>query len=238
MLTCDCAVCSSADPKDRRLRSSLYIEEEQTKLVIDCGPDFRQQLLDLGEWNLDAVLLTHEHNDHVAGLDELRSIHQSQKRNFPLYLNAQTEASIRERFAYAFQNKHAGVPKFELNRVESGDCFRINTIDIEALEIDHGFIKILGYKIGDLTYITDAKIIPSSTMKRIVNSPILVINALRQSPHKTHFSLQEALDLVKVVKPKKAFITHMSHRIGLHEDVQKQLPNNTFLSYDGLELTV
>ncbi len=236
MLGCACSVCQSSNPKDRRLRSSVYIRRGDTRIVIDCGPDFRQQLLRLGVWNLDAVLLTHEHNDHVAGMDDLRSIQQRQQRDFPIYLSEQTETSIRQRFAYAFDHRHRGVPHFELRRIAPGDHFSVKDLDMEVLAVDHGFVDILGFRIGDLVYITDAKRLPAETLRRIHSCSVLVINALRIKAHKTHLHLEEALDIIEQLNPSQAYLTHMSHEIGLHDELQKQLPDQVFLSYDGLRL--
>ncbi len=238
LISCHCSVCLSTDPKDKRLRSSVFVQCRQTKIVIDCGPDFRQQILKLGEWNLDAILLTHQHNDHVAGLDELRSINHAQQRPFPIYLTQQVEQSIRSRYDYAFSENHPGVPCYQLNRIKAGTPFRVNDILIEPLLVHHGTLDILGFKIADLVYITDAKKLPAQTIESIKNCNTLVINALRQEPHNTHFDLNEALQMIKYIMPKQAFISHMSHKIGLHQAVQASLPDKVSLAYDGLELII
>lgn len=238
MIGCPCTVCSSADPKDNRLRSALFVKKDKYNLVIDCGPDFRQQILTYGTWDINAVLLTHEHNDHVAGLDDLRPIHYAQKRNFPIYLNERTAISIKNRFNYAFDNHHPGVPKFDLNIIQAGDTFNIGSLHIEALEVDHGFIDVLGYKIDDFVYITDAKYLPDATMERIKACSVLVINALRIDKHNTHLNLDQALDIIDQVAPRRAYITHISHQLGLHHQVSRLLPKHIDLAYDGLSIQV
>lgn len=230
-------VCLSSNPKDKRLRcSALITTDNHQKLLIDCGPDFRQQMLINQENQVDAVLLTHEHNDHTIGLDDLRPIIFNNKKNMPIYCLQRVAGEIQERFPYAFSEiKYPGAPSFDLHIIDNE--FIINENLIIPIHILHHQLPILGFKIKNLAYITDASFIPDEERNKLKNLDILVINCLRkEDKHPAHFILPEVLELIKELKPQKTYLTHLSHRIGFHEETQSQLPSNVFLAYDGLEI--
>lgn len=228
-------VCKSTNPKDKRLRTSAIVKYEGLDLLIDCGPDFRQQMLRENRSNVDAVLLTHEHTDHVGGLDDLRPINFIKGEDIPIYGLSRVLEDVKRRYSYAFaENKYPGVPSFQLYPVENN--FEINHISIKPIHIIHGKLPILGYRIGGLTYITDASFVREKEIEKIKNADILVINALRLNPHHSHFNLAQALNIIERSSPKKAYLTHISFHLGFHDEVQKILPKNVFLAYDGLQL--
>lgn len=231
-------VCKSKDKKDKRLRTSVYIEYNKSKFILDCGPDFRQQMLRSSIDDLDFLLLTHEHNDHVLGLDDLRPIIHKKNQAFPIYGLQRTLDQIKIRFPYAFSEYiYPGAPRFKLFPINYLNEFTINDVTILPLEIHHGKLPIVGYKINDLVYITDANYIPETTMNQIYKCKTLVINSLHQEKtHHSHFVLNQTLEIIKKIQPKRAFLTHISHKMGFHEEVQKQLPKNVYLAYDGLEI--
>ncbi len=230
-------VCLSKNPKDKRLRASVYVEIENTKLLIDCGPDFRQQMLRENLSHLDAILITHEHNDHIIGLDDVRPINFLQKKDMPIYGLPRVLNEIEMRFPYAFsEDKYPGTPSFDLFPVTT-NVFSIQQVNIEPLPVYHGKLPILGYKIGDFAYITDVSEVPDSTQELIYNIPVLVIDALRKSPkHHSHFTLDEAIEFSQKIKAKKTYFTHISHRMGFYDEVEKELPWNMHLAFDGLSL--
>ena len=229
-------VCLSADQKDKRLRSSVLFEINNKNILIDCGPDFRYQMLSANISNIDAILFTHEHNDHVLGLDDIRPIVFRQKKDMPIYAQKRVLDEIRKRFPYVYETiKYLGVPSVIENEVE--DKFFIDDIEIEPINIQHGKLPILGYKIQNTAYITDANFISPIEMKKLKNLDILVLNALRKQPeHYSHYILEQAIEVIQELNPKKAYLTHISHYLGFHEEVQKELPENIYLAYDGLEI--
>ena len=231
-------VCLSTDKKDKRLRSSLLISWDNFTYVIDCGPDFRQQMLREKVQTIHGVLFTHEHADHTAGLDDLRPFCY-QIGDMPFYINARTLQSLEQRFQYIFttENRYPGAPSVHPILVDVKP-FYLNTILVTPIEVMHGSLAILGYKIQNIAYLTDVKFIANSEKQKLKNLDILIINALRIEEHPTHLNLQEALELVAELSPKKAYFTHISHKLGFHKEVSKQLPNNVFLAYDGLQLIV
>jgi len=239
VIGCNCTVCRSDDARDKRLRTSIFIEADENHFVIDCGPDFRQQLLNNDISKVDAILMTHEHNDHVIGLDDVRPLNFRQKKDMPIYGNIRTLDELRIRFDYAFKARpYPGAPRLELIPIEHFYEFEYNGTIVESFEVMHGYLPILAYKIGDLVYITDAKSIPERSMELIKGCKVLVINALRPRPHKTHFSLDEALAMIEKIQPERAYLTHMSHLFPPFTELEKTLPKNVFLSYDGLEVKV
>lgn len=228
-------VCKSLNPKDKRLRTSAMVKYQGLDLLIDCGTDFRQQMLRENLSNVDAVLLTHEHTDHIGGLDDLRPINFIKGEDISIYGLPRVLEDIQKRYAYAFAEvKYPGTPSFQLFPVE--DTFQIKGVSINPIHIIHGSLPILGYQIGGLSYITDASYITEKEIEKIKNSEILVINALRINPHHSHFNLAQALDIIKRATPKKAFLTHISFLLGFHDEVQKMLPENVFLAYDRLQV--
>ncbi|MDR1876730.1 MAG: MBL fold metallo-hydrolase [Flavobacteriaceae bacterium] len=227
------AVCLSSNPKDKRLRTSAMVHHKSLDMLIDCGTDFRQQMLRENMSNVDAVLLTHEHADHVGGLDDLRPINFITGENIAVYGLSRVLEDIKRRYSYAFaETKYPGVPGLELYPVR--DNFKIREVSIEPIHVMHGKLPILGYKIGKLSYITDASYIVEEEIEKIKYSEILVINALRIKPHISHFTLAQALELIEKARPGRAFLTHISYHLGFHDEVQKILPENVFLAYDGL----
>lgn len=230
-------VCLSENPKDKRLRcSALITTDEQKKILIDCGPDFRQQMLINQENNIDAVLLTHEHNDHVIGLDDLRPIIFQNQKNIPIYCHPRTAKEIQLRFPYAFRKiKYPGAPSFDLHIIKN--TFKIENTEIIPIKVLHNQLPILGFKVKNLAYLTDTSSIPEGEMEKLLNLDILVVNCLRkESPHPAHFILPDVLKLIEKLQPKKTFLTHLSHLIGFHEETKAELPKHTSLAYDGLEI--
>lgn len=234
---CRCEVCTSDNIKDRRLRASVLVSIDGVRLLIDCGPDFREQIMNEEFSAIDGVLLTHEHYDHVGGLDDLRPF--CKFSDVDLYANGITLDALRKRTPYFFQeHKYPGVPALILHEVDKKIPFKIKNVEIQPIGVMHYRLPILGYRIGNFAYLTDVKSIPEGEYSKLEGLDVLVINALRIGDHISHLSLSQALDEVKKISPKKAYFIHMSHAIGLHDVVQQSLPDNVFLSYDGLEIYV
>ncbi|RYZ23656.1 MAG: MBL fold metallo-hydrolase [Chitinophagaceae bacterium] len=234
MIACDCAVCTSTDPRDKRLRSSLLVKSGTTTLVVDTGPDFRYQALRAGMRHLDAVLFTHPHKDHIAGLDDVRAFNFFQGTAMPLYANEMTQEALVREFAYAFaDHKYPGVPNLELRSIGS-DPFTVGDIPVQPVEVWHLRMPVLGFRFGAFTYITDANRIDDSEKEKIRGSEVLVVNALRREKHISHYNLEEAIALVRELGIPKAYFTHISHQLGRHADVEKELPEGIHLAYDGL----
>lgn len=231
-------VCLSSDIKDKRLRSSVFISFKDTQIVIDTGPDFRQQMLSNTIDKIDAVLYTHEHSDHTAGIDDLRPFCRRYGA-MPLYGNERVINNLKERFTYIFatENRYEGAPSV-ISHIIDDKVFQINDITITPIKVGHGNIDILGYRIADFVYLTDVKTINPQEKDKLKNTKVLVINALKITPHPTHFNLQEALDFIVEVKPQKAYLTHISHKLGFHKEVEKLLPKNVFLAYDNLKIKI
>ena len=237
IIGCRCRVCSSADRRDQRLRTSVALEGQGTRVVVDTGPDFRAQMLREGVTSLEGVVYTHEHKDHLAGMDDVRPFNYLQKRAMTLHASARVEEALRRDFHYAFEeNKHGGVPDVHIARVRDFERFELGGMDWEPLPIVHGSLDIHGYRVDDLAYITDANAIPKRSLERLQGLEVLVLNALRPEPHYSHFSLPEALEVAAALDAKHTYLTHMSHLMGRHEDVQKNLPEGVSLAYDGLVL--
>ena len=238
VIGCNDKVCSSDNPKDRRLRSSVLIEWGNYSYVIDCGPDFRQQMLAAKVNHLDGIIFTHYHADHTAGLDDIRPFSQKNGQ-VPFYAQKKVIENLKERFDYIFttKNKYLGAPNVDLNEIEN-KSFVLGNINVIPIEVEHGNLDILGFRFEKLAYITDAKAISNTEIKKMLDLEVLVINALRIDAHPTHLNLQEALEIIEKVKPKKTYLTHISHKLGFHKTVSKLLPKNVFLAYDGLEVSV
>ena len=238
VIACECYVCKSNDYKDNRLRSSILIEAENNTFVIDTGPDFRQQMLRANIKKLDAVLLTHSHKDHVAGLDDVRAYNFVLQKPIDVFCSQQVLKHIKNEFPYAFaEDKYPGVPEIDLHCIENKK-FEINKTKIIPIQLMHYKLPIFGYRFGDFTYITDANFISEDEKAKIKGTKILAINALRKTPHISHFTLEEALEIIAELKPEKAYLTHISHQMGLHAEEEKNLPENVFFAYDGLEIEV
>lgn len=235
VIGCDCPVCRSTDSRDRRLRTSGMLQTESGHFLFDCGPDFRQQMLKNGLDQVDAILLTHEHNDHIIGLDDVRPINFRQKRHMPIYGLPRTLEELKTRFAYAFEERpYPGAPRLDLIPARADESILINGLSILPLEIFHGDLPILGFRIGSFCYVTDAKTVPQNSVERMKGCDTLVINALRLQGHPTHFSLDEALEFIRLIRPHRAYLTHLSHAFPVHELLEKTLPENVFAAYDGL----
>lgn len=238
VIACDCPVCTSTDPKDKRLRTSVHIEVNGLSINIDTGPDFRQQILSNHIRKLDAVLFTHEHRDHVAGLDDVRSFNFKQKKAMPVYGSPNVLKHIKSEFHYAFaEKKYPGVPQIELHEIHE-DPFEVSGIKVTPIKVMHYKLPVLGFRINDFTYVTDANYISEEEKKKLLHSKVLVLNALQKEPHLSHFTMDQALELIDEVKPEQAYLTHMSHNLGRHEEVSKELPDHVHLAYDGLTLNI
>lgn len=238
MIGCDCAVCHSSDPRDNRLRSSILVSSGTTTLVVDTGPDFRYQMLRTNTRRLDAVLFTHPHRDHIAGLDDIRAFNFFSSLPMEIYANALTEEALRRDFYYAFaERKYPGVPEINLTRI-TDDPFWVGDIPVTPIDVWHMQMPVLGFRFGNFTYITDANRMDEASKDRIRGSEVLVVNALRHRPHISHFTLQEAIALVQELEIPQAYFTHISHELGLHENVIDTLPNGIALAFDGLRLSI
>ena len=237
VIACDCNVCRSADTRDKRLRSSVMVETEGKRIIIDCGPDFRQQMLREAIRSIDAILITHAHKDHLSGLDDVRAFNYFLQRPSDVYSSGEVQRVIKKEFSYAFvEDKYPGVPEINLHLI-SNRRFNISglpVLPVKALHFkDH---YVFGYRIGDLTYITDAIAITEKEMKKIEGSRVIVINALRKKKHYSHFNLPEAVAILGRLKPEQGFLTHISHQMGSYEEMEKELPSFIRLAYDGLRV--
>jgi phosphoribosyl 1,2-cyclic phosphate phosphodiesterase len=233
-------VCLSKDLKDKRLRVSVWIQSDDFSVIIDCGPDFRQQMLTSKCTKIDAILFTHEHSDHTAGIDDIRPFNFFQKQAIPIFAHKRVLDNLKNRFDYVFEteNKYPGAPSVAVNEVVPNQVFTINKKTIIPIDALHGNLQVFGYRIDYFAYLTDIKTIKNHEIEKLKNLKVLVINALRDEDHHSHFSLQEALDFITLVQPKKAYLTHISHTFGFHEEIQNRLPENVFLAYDNLEITI
>jgi phosphoribosyl 1,2-cyclic phosphate phosphodiesterase len=226
----------SKDPKDKRLRSSVMVEWDDARYIIDCGPDFRQQMLREKVQSINGVFFTHEHADHTAGIDDLRPF-TYQMGEVPIYAQERVLENLKQRFGYIFatENRYAGAPKLAENLI-TYDILNLKGMTIVPIEVMHGKLPITAFRFGNAAYITDLKTISEQEQKKLQNLDVLIVNALRIKEHPTHLNLEEALAFVNQINPKKAYFTHISHRLGFHAEVEKDLPDNVFLSYDGLQI--
>lgn len=232
-------VCLSSDAKDKRLRVSLLLSWGAYNFVIDCGPDFRQQMLTNKVTTLDGILFTHEHSDHTAGIDDIRPFFFKQG-DIPIFAHKKVVKALKKRFGYIFNEKdrYPGAPAVEVNYVKKGEDFELGGKTIIPVRALHNRLKVFGYRIDDFTYLTDVKSIKQKQLEKLKGTRILVVNALRTEPHHSHFNLEEAIDFVSKVKPEKAYFTHISHLMGFHAEVEKSLPDNIHLAYDNLTIEV
>ncbi len=238
MIACDCEVCKSTDSRDKRLRSSILVETDEVSLVIDTGPDFRYQMLRAEVKKLDAVIYTHEHKDHVAGLDDIRGFNFWMKRPMEIFATERVQSALKREFHYAFSDeKYPGVPKLNLNTIVN-KSFEVLGLTLIPIALTHYKMPVFGYRIGNFAYITDANIIAPEELKKLEGVEVMVINALRKTSHVSHFSLPEALEIIKTINPKKAYLTHFSHQMGRYEDLIKELPENVLPAHDGLILEI
>lgn len=234
MIGCDCDVCTSTDTKDNRLRSSILVQSATTSLVVDTGPDFRQQMLREKVKHLDAVVFTHPHKDHLAGLDDIRAFNFFSKKPIDIYADSLTEEAVRRDFYYAFTDtKYPGIPELNMHTINL-DPFMVGDIPVTPIQVWHLKMPVLGFRFGKFTYITDANRIEEEEKEKIRGSEVLVLNALRKQKHISHFTLGEAIGLVQELSIPGAYFTHISHQLGLHAEIETELPNGIHLAYDGL----
>ncbi len=238
VIGCECKTCTSTDPRDRRFRTSCLIEINNKRIVIDIGPDFRQQMLDYGGKEIHAIIITHEHNDHVAGLDDVRPFNFKYFKDIPVYGLPRINKYLRNRFDYIFkEQQYPGAPMISLHDIEKHP-FTIENIKITPIQIMHGPLPILGYRINDFAYLTDVKTIPIEEFKKLEQLEVLVLSALRYKEHHSHLTLLEAIDLAKKINAKKTYFTHFSHLLGPHEKIEQQLDHNIFAAYDGMSISL
>ncbi|NEM97104.1 MBL fold metallo-hydrolase [Pontibacter burrus] len=236
VIGCNCEVCRSVDYRDKRLRVSVHLQIGDKSFIIDSGPDFRQQALRERIRTLDAILFTHEHKDHTAGLDDIRAYNFSQHKDMPLYGEERVLEQLKREFAYIFSGiQYPGIPRVQLNPI-SEEPFEVEGVKFIPIRVKHYKLPVLGFRVGDFTYITDANFISEEEMDKVRGSKVIVLGALRKEPHISHFSLQEAIDVLTELKPEKAYLTHISHLMGLHREVEQELPDFIRLGYDGLQI--
>ncbi|MEJ0029283.1 MAG: MBL fold metallo-hydrolase [Bacteroidota bacterium] len=238
VIGCQCDVCRSMDYRDKRLRASVHIEVDGLSFVIDTGPDFRQQMLREGINRLDAVLFTHSHRDHLAGLDDVRAYNYLQNSDMPLYATADVHQQIQTEFYYAFSpQRYPGIPQLQLHTIDHKP-FTIGSTTVTPLPVMHLKLPVLGFRIGNFSYITDANLIPDETYNLLKGTEVLVLNALQKDKHISHFTLAEAIHEAKKIGARQTYFTHMSHRMGLHKEVLKELPEGVALAHDGLTIVL
>ena len=233
-------VCLSSNPKDTRMRCSAMIQWDNYTYIIDSGPDFRQQMLKNKVSKINGILYTHEHTDHIIGLDDIRPFFFRERVDIPLYAEENVFKALAKRFEYIFDinSKYPGKPKTAINTITPETIIKLGNIDVQPIRVIHGNLPILGYRFNDLVYLTDVKTVPEESFMHLKNIDTLVVNALRNEEHYSHFTLAEALTFIEKVKPKRAYLTHLSHLLGFHDDVEKELPENVHLAYDGLSLEI
>jgi phosphoribosyl 1,2-cyclic phosphate phosphodiesterase len=238
VIACGCEVCSSTDEKDKRLRSSLLLKIAGKNFVIDAGPDFRAQMLREQVNSLRAILLTHEHVDHIFGLDDIRSYNWLQKHATDIYAEERVQQAIKTIFHYVFADfKYPGIPEMRLHKIENKP-FKIDGIEFIPIRCYHHKLPVYGFRVGDLTYITDTNFIPFEELEKVKGTKILIINALRKESHISHFNLDEALKVINEIRPEKAYLTHLSHSFGKHADIQNELPENVYVGYDAMKIVI
>nr|WP_155210188.1 MBL fold metallo-hydrolase [Fulvivirga aurantia] len=238
VIGCSCEVCTSLDFRDKRLRTSIHIEVDNKSFVIDTGPDFRQQMLREHIQQLDAVIFTHEHKDHTAGLDDIRAFNFKQRKDMPIYGREQVIDQLKREFSYAFsEKKYPGVPQIKTKEL-TGEPFEVEGVKFTPIEVLHYKLPVYGYRIKDFTYITDANHIPEEQKEKIKGSKTLVLNALQKDPHISHFNLQEAIEVANELEAENTYFLHISHKLGPHKQVAEELPESIHLAYDGLSLDI
>ncbi len=236
VIGCTCPVCSSLDYRDKRLRTSIHIDVDGKSFVIDTGPDFRQQMLRERVNRLDAVIFTHSHKDHTAGLDDVRAFNFLQNMDMPIYGAADVLEHLKVEFYYAFEQfKYPGIPQLKLHQID-GETFTVNKVEFIPLPVKHMKLPVLGFRVGDFSYITDANFIPEETMNRLKGTKVLVLNALQKEKHLSHFNLEEAILMAQKINAEKTYFTHISHKLGLHKVIESELTNSIALAYDGLTI--
>lgn len=237
VITCECDVCQSENPKDKRLRSSIMLTIEGLNYVIDTGPDFRQQMLREKVKTLEAIFFTHQHKDHLAGLDDVRAFNFRQEKDMKVYCDERVNEALHREFDYIFSTfKYPGIPQLDIEIIDKNSTIPIQGGEISTIEAMHYKLPVLGFRYKDFTYITDAKSFEAPEIEKVIGSKVLFINALRKEEHLSHFNLEEALNFIEKIKPERAYLTHISHLLGKYDDVIQELPDNVFLAYDGLKL--
>ena len=238
MIGCTCMVCTSENPRDKRLRSSIMVEDDSARIVIDSGPDFRQQMLREKVHSLDAVVFTHEHKDHIAGLDDVRAFNYLNKKPMDVFATLRVQEALRREFHYIFSgDTYPGIPRLTIHTIDDKP-FKVSAFNILPVPVMHLNLSVLGFRIGDFSYITDANLIDENSKALLKESKVLVLNALRREKHVSHFNLEEAILLVEELKPERAYFTHISHQLGLHDEVNDELPSHIRCAYDGLKITI
>ncbi len=236
-INCPCDVCNSLNAKDNRLRSSIWIQTNDTNIVIDSGPDFRYQMIRAKVKELDAIIFTHGHKDHIAGLDDVRPYNYFSNKPIQVFATEETQQALKREYSYIFNYPtYPGIPQIEMNTINASEPFFVNGIKITPIRVLHYKLEVLGYRIGDFTYITDANFIANEELIKVYGSKTMVLNALRHEEHISHFTLKEAIEVGKKAKTETVYFTHISHQLGLHDSVESQLPKNMHLAYDGLTL--
>lgn len=238
VIGCPCPVCQSADPRDKRLRTAFQIQTQGKTIVIDIGPDFRQQMLRAGTQKVDAILLTHEHSDHVAGLDDVRPFNFKYEMDMPIYALERVHQRLRQSHAYIFESNYPGVPRVQQYAIHHTTNFEAAGIPITPIQVHHGKLPILGYRIGNLAYLTDYQSIPTSEYSKLEGLEVLVVSALQQEPHHSHATLTESVELVETLQVPKAYFTHLSHKMGSHQATQQLLPKHIEVAYDNLSFEI
>lgn len=239
VIACDCDVCLSPDLRDKRLRSSVMITINNLNYLIDCGPDFRQQMLREKVQDIRAILFTHEHKDHIAGMDDVRAFNFKHQKDMDVYCDMNVQKALLREFPYVFSdNRYPGVPEVNIHQINSNKAFNIDGNLFTPIRVMHYKLPVLGFRVNDLTYLTDAKTISRKEIEKIKGTRVLVVNALRISEHISHFNLKEALGFINEIKPEVAYLTHVSHLMGRTEDVEKKLPEKVKLAYDGLKVDI
>jgi len=237
VIACACDVCVSTDSLDKRLRASILISDKDENFVIDTGPDFRQQMLRAHVKSLRAIIYTHEHKDHIAGMDDVRAFNYREERDMEIFCTERVENALKREFHYVFSNdKYPGIPTVQLNRIENKSFQLPDGPMLTPVEVMHYKMPVFGYRINDFTYITDAKTIAPAEIEKVKGTKILIVNALHRSAHISHFNLEEALAFIALIQPEKAYLTHISHLFGKHHEIEESLPENVFVAYDGLEI--
>lgn len=238
MIACKCPVCRSDDSKDKRLRSSILIKSPSTVVVIDTTPDFRTQMLRSGVDHIDAVLFTHSHKDHIAGLDDIRAFNFFSKKPIPIFANQETSEALQRDFYYAFAElKYPGIPEIDLHTIQD-KAFQIGDLKFQPFSVKHLHMDVTAFRLGNFTYVTDANYIDEKAQKVINGTEILVLNALRKEKHLSHFTLEEAIEMATVLNPRQTYFTHISHQMGFHHETSKELPKGMYFAYDGLKIHV
>ena len=239
VISCKCQICTSSDKKDQRLRSSVWVQVGDVSIVIDTGPDFRYQMLRSRVEKLDAVIFTHGHKDHIAGLDDVRAYNYFQQKAMDIYATDETTDALRREFSYIFENSdYPGIPKINIHAINSDEAFSINGVEVIPIKVMHYKMEVLGFRIGDFTYITDANYIAPQEVEKIKGSKVLVLNALRHQQHVSHYTLAEATDIAREIGAEQTYFTHISHQLGLHEEINATLPQGMALAHDCLVVEI